>query len=48
MRHSTVIGNDVAESGLFQALVDTVKDKNEKVRRKAVASLGELMFYAAT
>jgi len=28
--------------------VDTVKDKNEKDRRKAVASLGELMFYAAT
>ena len=28
--------------------MDTVKDKNEKVRRKAVASLGELLFYAAT
>ena len=25
-----------------------MKDKNEKVRRKAVASLGELLFYAAT
>ncbi len=48
VRHSTVIGNDVAESGLCQTLVDTVKDKNEKVRRKAVASLGELLFYAAT
>jgi serine/threonine-protein kinase ULK4 len=48
VRHSTVIGNDVAESGLCQSLVDTVKDKNEKVRRKAVASLGELLFYAAT
>ena len=30
------------------SLVETVKDKNEKVRRKAVASLGELLFYAAT
>lgn len=48
VRHSTVIGNDVAESGLCQSLVETVKDKNEKVRRKAVASLGELLFYAAT
>ena len=48
MRHSTVIGNDVAESGLAAILCETVKDKNEKVRRKAVASLGELMFYAAT
>lgn len=48
VRHSTVIGNDVAESGLCQSLVETVKDKNEKVRRKAIASLGELLFYAAT
>ena len=48
MRHSTVIGNDVAESGLSTLLCEVVKDKNEKVRRKAVASLGELLFYAAT
>ena len=48
VRHSTVIGNDVAESGLCIILCDVVKDKNEKVRRKAVASLGELLFYAAT
>lgn len=48
IRHSTVIGNEVAESGLALALSDIVKDKNEKVRRKAVASLGEFMFYAAT
>ena len=25
-----------------------MKDKNDKVRRKAVAALGEYMFYAAT
>jgi serine/threonine-protein kinase ULK4 len=25
-----------------------LKDKNDKVRRKAVAALGEYMFYAAT
>lgn len=48
VRHSTVIGNDVAESGLSTLLCEVVKDKNEKVRRKAVASLGELLFYAAT
>lgn len=48
VRHSTVIGNDVAESGLAQILSDVISDKNEKVRRKAVASLGEFMFYAAT
>jgi|TARA_B110001450_G_scaffold226088_1_gene224661 serine/threonine-protein kinase ULK4 len=48
VRHSTVIGNEVAESGLAQLLSEVVSDKNEKVRRKAVASLGEFMFYAAT
>ena len=48
MRHSTVIGNEVAESGLAQVLSEQASDKNEKVRRKAVASLGEFMFYAAT
>ena len=48
IRHSTVIGNEVAESGLALLLCDTIKDKNEKVRKKAVASLGEFLFYAAT
>ena len=48
VRHSTVIGNDVAESGLSTLLCEVVKDKEAKVRRKAVASLGELLFYAAT
>lgn len=48
VRHSTVIRNEVAESGLAQLLPEVVSDKNEKVRRKAVASLGEFMFYAAT
>ena len=38
----------MADSGLSQLLCEVVKDKNEKVRRKAVASLGELLFYAAT
>jgi serine/threonine-protein kinase ULK4 len=48
IRHSTVIGNEVAESGISQLLSEVAQDKNEKVRRKAVASLGEFMFYAAT
>ena len=48
VRHSTVIGNEVAESGLAPLLSEVISDKNEKVRRKAVASLGEFMFYAAT
>ena len=48
VRHSTVIGNEVAESGLAQLLSEVIQDKNERVKRKAVASLGEFMFYAAT
>jgi serine/threonine-protein kinase ULK4 len=49
IRHSTVIENDVAESEICSQLVDVLmRDKNDKVRRKAVAALGEFMFYAAT
>ena len=49
IRHSTVIENDVAESEICSQLVDVLmRDKNEKVRRGAVAALGEFMFYAAT
>ena len=48
VRHSTVIGNQVAECGLCSLLAEITKDKTEKVRRKAVASLGEFLFYAAT
>jgi len=49
VRHSTVIENDVAESEVSSQLVEVLmRDKNEKVRRKAVAALGEYMFYAAT
>ena len=43
-----MIGNEVAESGLALLFCETIKDKNEKVRKKAVASLGEFLFYAAT
>ena len=48
IRHSTVIENELAESEICQQLVETMKEKNEKVRRRAIAALGEYMFYAAT
>ena len=48
IRHSTVIGNEVAENGMCLILCEVIKDKNEKVKRKAVGSLGEFLFYAAT
>jgi len=48
IRHSTVIENEYAESDVCQQLIETMKDKNEKVRRRAIAALGEYLFYAAT
>lgn len=48
LRHSTLINNELSQSGLYQALSDQIKDKNEKLSRKAIAALGEYLFYAAT
>lgn len=48
IRHSTVIENDLAESDICGELIEAMKDKNDKVRKKAIAALGEYMFYAAT
>jgi serine/threonine-protein kinase ULK4 len=43
-----VIEPELASSGLSNLLTELIKDKNERVRRKAMASLGEYLFYAAT
>lgn len=48
IRHSTIIDNDLAEIDIASQLIDTLRDSNEKVRRRAIAALGEYMFYAAT
>mmetsp|Transcript_18758 Transcript_18758/g.17894 ORF Transcript_18758/g.17894 Transcript_18758/m.17894 type:complete len:131 (+) Transcript_18758:1857-2249(+) len=48
IRHSTVIENDLAESDICNQLIETMKEKNDKVRKKAIAALGEYLFYAAT
>lgn len=48
VRHSTVIDNELAESEVCSTLVEVMDEKNEKVRRRAIAALGEYMFYAAT
>lgn len=48
MRHSTVIDADLAESEISKVLVETLEERSEKVRRRAIAALGEYMFYAAT
>ena len=48
VRHATVIEPGVIKQGIINIFVDGVKDKSEKVRRKAMAALGEILFYGAT
>ena len=48
IRHATVIEDEVVESGLCELLQDRLKEKQESVRRKGMAALGEYLFYAAT
>jgi serine/threonine-protein kinase ULK4 len=43
-----VIDNEIAESDICNQLIEIMKDRNENVRKKAIAALGEYMFYAAT
>ena len=48
IRHATFIGEDVPKTGIIDALTESVRDKNELVRRKSMAALGELLFYIIT
>lgn len=48
IRHATVIEPEVLNFRLTTVLIDVMKDKSEKVRRKAMAALGEFLFYGAT
>lgn len=48
IRHSTFIGEDLANSEILGSLTDGLRDKQEKVRRFSMAALGELLFYIST
>jgi serine/threonine-protein kinase ULK4 len=48
VRHATFIADELAQTGVLDVLADTLRDKNERVRRRAMATLGELLFYIAT
>jgi serine/threonine-protein kinase ULK4 len=48
IRHSTMIENELAEIDIISQLIVTMRDREEIVRRRAIAALGEYMFYAAT
>ena len=49
IRHTTTVDCEIYKTKISEALIEVLlKDKNEKLRRKAVAALGEYLFYAAT
>jgi serine/threonine-protein kinase ULK4 len=43
-----MIDNELAEIDMASQLIETLRDNNNLVRRRAIAALGEYMFYAAT
>ncbi|CAL0301211.1 unnamed protein product [Lupinus luteus] len=48
IRHSTIVDDSLANSGILGSLTDGLRDKQEKVRRFSMAALGELLFYIST
>ncbi|GFR42705.1 hypothetical protein Agub_g3628 [Astrephomene gubernaculifera] len=48
VRHATFITEELAGTGVVELLSEALKDKNERVRRRVIATLGELLFYIAT
>ena len=48
IRYSTVIDTPLDDINLCKILDTCIKDKNEKLGRKAVATLGEYLFFVAT
>jgi serine/threonine-protein kinase ULK4 len=48
IRHATVIDAEFAKLRLEAFLLELLKDKSDRVRKRAVAALGEYLFYAAT
>ena len=47
LRHATFVRAGFARGALLLALTDAANDRGEKVRRRGVAALGELLFYIA-
>ncbi|KAH7436627.1 hypothetical protein KP509_05G028600 [Ceratopteris richardii] len=48
IRHATLIEEELASSGIMTVLSEGLRDKQDKVRRCSMATLGELLFYIAT
>jgi len=48
IRHATFIENELSQLNLPAILAELLKEKNDKLKRKAIAALGEYLFYGAT
>lgn len=49
IRHATVIETELSSLGIPGLMIELLKnEKTEKVKRKAIATLGEYLFYGAT
>eukprot|EP00741_Cyanophora_paradoxa_P004814 tig00000829_g4671.t1 len=48
VRHATFLEPALNDSGIIQVITDVLRDKNDKLKRRAMATLGELLFYIAT
>eukprot|EP00891_Asterochloris_glomerata_P004830 jgi/Astpho2/4830/e_gw1.00068.1.1_t len=48
VRHATYIADELVTTGVFEVLAEALRDKSVHVRRRSMASLGELLFYVAT
>ena len=50
-RHATEIGDELLaneKTNICETLAEVIDDSNERAKRKAMATLGELLFYVAT
>jgi len=48
LRHATYLEPGVADMGIFDVLLEGLRDRDTLVRRRCAAALGELLFYIAT
>jgi serine/threonine-protein kinase ULK4 len=48
IRHATFVSSELQRSGIIETFTELMSDVNEKVKRRAMGTLGELLFYAAT
>jgi serine/threonine-protein kinase ULK4 len=48
IRYATLIEEELASTGIIAVLSQGLRDKQDKVRRCSMATLGELLFYIAT